>query len=136
MARVFSSSRKATLVNERGHSPGGDAAFEALPGSIAKQSLSTGLLILPFDAALAAIDHMARAGRRLENWEGWVRLRDGGRTKSLSHGGSFALSPDAARAAESAKAGITRARDRWLRDPEYPGAELYYGLTFGAPGAT
>lgn len=117
-------------MSDRGHSPGGDAALVALPDSIARQSLSSGMIILPHDAALEAIDHLTNAGHRLENWEGWVRLPDGGRAKSLSHSGSFALSTDPKRAAESGKAGISRARDRWQRDPEYPGAELYFGLSF------
>lgn len=102
----------------------------ALPAALAQQSLSQRTLILPFDAALAAIDHLTSTGRRIENWEGWVKLRDGARTKSLSCGGSFALPSEAPRAAETAKAGIVRAHERWQRDPEYPGAELYFGLTF------
>ena len=104
--------------------------FQALPESLTKQSLSPGAIILPYDAALAAIDHMTGQGRRLENWEGWVKMRDGGRARSLAHSGSFALASDAARAADTAKAGMARARERWERQPEYPGAELYFGLTF------
>ena len=123
-------------MNDRGHSSGGDAALLALPEQLAQQSLSRESIILPYDAALAAIDAMLAAGWRLTNWEGWVRLRDGGRAKSLTHGGSFALATDPLRAAETAKAGMARARDRWLRDPEYPSAELCYGLTFRAVGAT
>ena len=104
----------------------------ALPPDIARQSISDTQVILPFDAALAAIEHLTRSGRKLENWEGWVRMRDGNRAKSLSHGGSFALSRDPARAAETATAAMRRAREHWLRNPEYPDAELYFGLTFGA----
>jgi hypothetical protein len=106
------------------------ADHAALPPTLSQQSLSQRTLILPADAAIAAIDHLTGAGRRLENWEGWVRLRDGARARSLSFGGSFALPSDPQRAADTAKAGITRARERWSRDPEYPGAELYFGLTF------
>lgn len=106
------------------------ADHAALPAALADASLSDRTLILPFDAALAAIDHLTNDGRRIENWEGWVKMRDGGRAKSLSHGGSFALPPDPSRAAATAKAGITRAHERWQRSPEYTGAELYFGLTF------
>jgi hypothetical protein len=102
----------------------------ALPPALAQQSLSQQVLILPYDAAIAAIDHLTSTGRRLENWEGWVKLRDGARAKSLSYGGSFALPSEAPRSAETAKAGIARAHERWQHDPEYPGAELYFGLTF------
>jgi hypothetical protein len=102
----------------------------ALPSALAEQSLSQRALILPYDAALSAIDHLTSTGRRLENWEGWVKLPDGARTKSLTHAGSFALPSEAPRAAETAKAGIARAHERWQRNPEFPGAELYFGLTF------
>ena len=88
------------------------------------------LLVLPFDAALKEIAERAARGIRLENWEGWVQFPEGMRAKSLSVSGSFALSSDAARAAESAKAGIERAHAKWQRDPEYPGAELLFGLAF------
>jgi hypothetical protein len=106
------------------------ADHTALPPALAQQSLSQRILILPYDAAVAAIDHLTSSGRRLDNWEGWVKLRDGSRTKSLSHGGSFALPSDPPRAAETAKAGLARARERWQNNPEYPGAELYFGLSF------
>jgi hypothetical protein len=106
------------------------ADVAALPPELAKQSLSTAAIILPHDAALAAIAHMTQHGRRLENWEGWVTLREGSRAKSLAHGGSFALSRDPARAAEVASAAITRAQAYWNRNPEYPGATLCFGLTF------
>jgi hypothetical protein len=113
-----------------------DPGVSALPPELAKQSLSQAAIILPFDAALEAIAHLTRGGHRLESWEGWVRMRDGNRAKSLTHGGSFALSRDPARAAESATAGIRRARDYWQRNPEYPGTELYFGLTFGSAAPT
>jgi hypothetical protein len=102
----------------------------ALPPALAQQSLSQRALILPYDAALAAVDHLTGAGRRLENWEGWVKLRDGARAKSLTYGGSFALPSDPSRAAETAKAGISRAQERWQNNPEYPGGVLYFALTF------
>lgn len=106
------------------------ADHAALPAALAQQSLSQRVLILPYDAALAAIDHLTSAGRRLENWEGWVKLRDGTRARSLTYGGSFALPSDAPRAAETAKTGIARAHERWQRNPEFSGGELYFGLTF------
>jgi hypothetical protein len=89
------------------------------------------LLILPFDAALKEIAERAERGVRLENWEGWVHFQNGMRAKSLSVSGSFALSRDAARAAAAATSAIQQARAKWQRDPEYPGAELLFGLTFG-----
>ena len=94
------------------------------------------LLILPFDAALKEIADRAERGIRLENWEGWVHFRNGMRAKSLSVSGSFALSRDAARAAATATSAIQQAHARWQRDPEYPGAELLFGLTFGEATST
>lgn len=90
----------------------------------------SGTLILPYEAALDAIAEASKNGKRLTNWEGWVRFPDGTRAKSLSHGGSFALPRDTARAAETATAGMRRALEVWGRNPEYPGAELHFGLTF------
>ena len=89
------------------------------------------LIILSYDAALKLIAERAAQGVTLENWEGWVKLRDGTRTKSLDIQGSFALSRDPARAADAAKAGIEKARAQWERRPEHPGAELLIGLSFG-----
>jgi hypothetical protein len=111
---------------------GNNADLAALPPELAKQSISPTTLMLPRDAALAAIAHLTRDGRRLESWEGWVKLRDGTRAKSLMHGGSFALSRDAARAAATAAAAIQKAQVFWDRNPEFPGAQLYFGLTFTA----
>ena len=108
------------------------ADLAALPPELAKQSLSQGMIILPRDAALQAIAQLTQSGWRLENWEGWVKMRDGTRTKSISHSGSFALARDPSRAAESAKASIEKAHAFWARNPEFAGAELYFGLTFGA----
>ena len=102
----------------------------ALPPALAAQSLSRTAILLPLDAAIEALTLLTADGRCLENWEGWVRLPDGGRAKSLSHGGSFALPRDPAQAAERAREAMRRAQERWNRDPEYPGGTLYFGLTF------
>jgi len=107
-------------------------ALAALPPDIAQQSLTRSAIILPVDAALQALAHLARDGWRLECWEGWVKMRDGGRAKSLAHSGSFALPNDVARAAEVGSAGIRKSAETWKRTPEYPGATLYIELTFGS----
>jgi hypothetical protein len=111
-----------------------NADLAALPDALASQSLSTTQIILACEQALEAIEHLTNAGRRVIAWEGWVKFRDGTRAKSLGHGGSFALPRDATKAAEVAKAGIAKAQERWNRDPEYFGATLYFGLTFGDVG--
>jgi hypothetical protein len=93
-------------------------------------------LVLAYADALKAIDEHAAEGRRIENWEGWVKFPTGMKAKSLAHSGTFALSRDPARAAATAKSGIERANQHWARDPEYPGAELWFGLTFAEPEPT
>lgn len=115
-----------------GDHPETAADLVALPPELAGQSMSQVVIILPFDAALQAIAHRTQNGRLLESWEGWVKMRDGSRARSLSQSGSFALSRDPARAAEAAIAAIKRAEASWKRNPEYPGAQLCFGLTFGA----
>ncbi len=115
----------------RGDPRGRSADLVALPAELADQSLSQVVIILPLDAALQAITHLTQNGRRLESWEGWVKMRNGSRVKSLDHGGSFALSRDPARAAESATEAIKRADAVWKRHPEYEDALLCYGLNFG-----
>jgi hypothetical protein len=94
------------------------------------------LIILSYDAALKLIAERAAQGICLENWEGWVKLRDGTRAKSLDVQGSFALSRDPARAAATATAGIERAWAQWQRRPEHPGAELLIGVSFAEPSST
>lgn len=111
------------------------ADLDALPPDLAGESLSTAVVLLPLDPALRAIAHLLEHGRRLESWEGWVRMPDGGRAKSLTHGGSFALPRDPARAAESATGAMKRAQAHWDRNPEYPGARLYFRLNFGPADA-
>jgi hypothetical protein len=101
-----------------------------LPPDLARQSLSNTVIILPLDAALNVLAHFAAQGRRLEAWEGWVKMKDGGRSRSLAHGGSFALPRDPARAVETATAAMRKAQATWQRIPEYPGASLFFELTF------
>jgi hypothetical protein len=101
----------------------------ALPDDLAARSLSKQDVVMRHDDALAALEHLRRAGMRIESWEGWVRLADGTRTKSLMHQGSFALPLDAAASIDAAREMITQAQRRWDRGPEYPGAELYFKLT-------
>ena len=100
-----------------------------LPDDLAARSLSKQDVVMRHDDALAALDHLGRAGLRIESWEGWVRLADGTRTKSLMHQGSFALPLDAAASINTAREMIAQAQRRWDRTPEYPGGELYYKLT-------
>jgi hypothetical protein len=100
-----------------------------LPDELAARSLSKHDVVMRHDDALEALDHLERAGLRVESWEGWVRLADGTRTKSLMHQGSFALPLDAAASVSVARDMIANAQRRWDRAPEYGGGELYFKLT-------
>ena len=100
-----------------------------LPQDLAARSISTREIVLLIGDAERAIEHLTKSGRRLEAWEGWVRFPDGGRTKSLRHPGSFVLPTDGGRAATIALENIRKTQQTWDRDPEYPGATLYYCLT-------
>ena len=100
-----------------------------LPDELAARSLSKQDVVMRHDDALSALDHLGRAGLRIESWEGWVRLADGTRTKSLMHQGSFALPLDASASITTARSMISEAQRRWDRSPEYPAGELYFKLT-------
>ena len=100
-----------------------------LPDELAARSLSKQDVVMRHDDAAAALDHLGRAGLRIESWEGWVRLADGTRTKSLMHQGSFALPLDPSASIATAREMISQAQQRWDRSPEYPAGELYFKLT-------
>ncbi|HKO15205.1 MAG TPA: hypothetical protein VJU87_03145 [Gemmatimonadaceae bacterium] len=104
--------------------------LESLPPELAARSISKLQIVLPLDEAARAVEHLTAAGRRLEAWEGWVQFADGGRTKSLRHPGSFVLPSDAARAARVGTESMRQAQAVWDRAPEYPGATLYFSLSF------
>ena len=104
------------------------AALALLPGDLRERSRSKLDIVLEGADALRALEHLAEAGHRVETWEGWVWLADGGRTRSLVHPGPFALPMDVAGAAAVAREGIERAVAAWARRPEYPGATLAFCL--------
>ena len=106
--------------------PSSDLAL--LPADLADRSRSTHEIVLEGDDALRALDHLAAAGRRVETWEGWVWLPDGGGRRSLVHPGPFALPMGVERPAATAREGIVRGQAAWARSPEYPGATLTFGL--------
>jgi hypothetical protein len=109
--------------------PMSSSHLAVLPDELAARSLSKHDVVMRHDDALAALDHLGQAGLRIESWEGWVRLADGTRTKSLMHQGSFALPLDASASVSTAREMIAQAQRRWERAPEYAGGELYFKLT-------
>ena len=107
-------------------------AASPLPPDLAEKSLHAGSIILLLDDAIQAVSKAAEQGVRIENWEGWIRLHDGSRVRSLEHGGSFALARDPARAAQQATEAMRHAQARFEREPEYPDSLIYFRLTFAA----
>ncbi len=73
-------------------------------------------------------------------WEGWIRYPDGRVGHSAKHQGSFDFQPEEGephlqavqRAAEPAKQTIAEAKTEWDREPEVPGASLYFCITYEA----
>lgn len=100
-----------------------------LPSQLAERSLSKQDVVMRHDDVLAALDHFAKAGLRVESWEGWVRLADGTRTKSLVHQGTFALPLEASASVATTREMIGQAQRRWDRSAEYAGGELFFKLT-------
>ena len=100
-----------------------------LPPDLASRSISTREIVLSLVDAERAIENLGKAGRLLEEWEGWVKFPDGSRTHSLRHPGSFVLPTDGTRAATVTRENIRKAQEVWDRAPEYPGAALYFCLT-------
>lgn len=99
-----------------------------LPPDLAARSLSQEEIMLAYEDAVRAVDHLAQIGVRLEAWEGWVQMPEGARTHSLAHPGTFALPMEAGPAAEVARRTMSEARDAWKRTPEYPDADLFFCL--------
>ena len=84
--------------------------------------------MLGYEDAVSAVDHIARTGRRIEAWEGWVQMPEGARTHSLAYPGSFALPMQAGPAAEAARRTMAEAHAAWEHSPEYPNASLFFSL--------
>ncbi|MBA3557999.1 MAG: hypothetical protein H0W30_05305 [Gemmatimonadaceae bacterium] len=100
-----------------------------LPPDLAEKSLSKDEIMLGYEDAVRAVDHIARGGHRIEAWEGWVQMPEGARTHSLAHPGSFALPMQAGPSAEAARSSMAEAHAAWEHSPEYPNASLYFSLT-------
>ncbi|WP_176155087.1 hypothetical protein [Burkholderia vietnamiensis] len=51
--------------------------LQCLPPEIALQSISPREIVLPLNAAIAAIDYCANNKIRILGWEGWIQSPDG-----------------------------------------------------------
>lgn len=101
-----------------------------LPAELAARSLSEREIVLAHADAMAAIDHLASAGRRILAWEGWLRWPDGRVGHSGEHQGTVDLSGmTASEAAAFCRETIALTQAAWDRAPEVPGATLYFCIT-------
>jgi len=108
-----------------------------LPQHLAAASLSNREIVLTYEKALQAIDIVTRQGAVVFCWEGWLELADGGHTHSPTHQGILEIAQAqgeqyesyAERAASAVRTSIAASQERWCREPEFPGAKLYYCLS-------
>ncbi|HYX33180.1 MAG TPA: hypothetical protein VE954_08695 [Oligoflexus sp.] len=112
--------------------------LEFIPERILQLSLSQDELVLPFDAAVEAIDLVEKEGFLLLCWEGWLRYADGAVGHSLSHQGTREIRrrtdepwPDySKRAKDSFLQSAAESLQKFTAKPENPGAQLYFCLVF------
>ena len=101
--------------------------LDLLPAALAAGSLHESEIVLSHADALAAIDHLARTGRRILGWEGWLRWPDGRVGHSARHQGTVGLSGlGGSEAAAFCCEAIALAQTEWDSSPEVPGASLYF----------
>ena len=107
-----------------------ESDLRLLPAELVQRSLSDREIVLEYADALAALEHLSRADRKLLGWEGWLRHPDGSAGHSSRHQGTVSLehlSPSEAVAL--CRDTINSAHAAWERDPEVLGARLYFCLT-------
>jgi hypothetical protein len=105
-------------------------SFAALPAKFRENSISDRERVVPYELALEAVDLLEAKGILILGWEGWLAYQDGGRGHSGRHQGTVSL--DQLSVAESAslvRRTIANAYKAWLKEPEYPGAQLYFCIT-------
>ena len=107
--------------------------LDALPRELALQSASPNEIVLPFEAAIEAIDRLDAAHYRLLGWEGWIRTAEG----HVGHGdappGTGDLTTFSPReASRISQDTIREANTRWSGSRMHPGAELLFCITVAA----
>jgi hypothetical protein len=104
--------------------------LELLPRELALQSASASEIVLPYAQALEALEVIARAGRRVVGWEGWIRTPDG----AVGHGdtamGLDSLSTlDGQQAIARCRQTIGEAYSAWNKSAAHPGTDLLFNIT-------
>jgi hypothetical protein len=112
-----------------------------LPDELMTKSLSDKDIVLPYEAALCAIDLLAASGWALLGWEGWLKYPDGRVGHSARHQGTVSLEKQAGeswgayvqRSSEFCKRTVMENQEEWNRSPEAADSELYFCLTIMEP---
>ena len=110
--------------------------LQALPRELALQSISQREIVLPLNAAIAAIDHFANHQIQILGWEGWIQSSDG----RVGHGnapqGTTSLEHlTIAEAADFCRRAITAAATAWLESCAGTTDRLYFCVTIDSTGA-
>lgn len=103
-------------------------------------SLSDREVVLPYSAALRAIDLFVAAGWALLGWEGWVQSPQG-IGQHAAYQGTVSIERETGetweeyvqRAARVCRATIMHDQQRWEQDPDSADKQLYFCLTATGP---
>jgi hypothetical protein len=105
--------------------------LELLPQELQKVSASSLEIVLSYQEALWAIDHLTQAGVPILGWEGWIRFPGG----ELGHSESFQGTTDTEgiedkfERAEFICHTIEEAWTEWQKQPETDPSELLFCIT-------
>jgi hypothetical protein len=111
--------------------------LQVLPRELALQSISRQEIVLPLDAAIAAIDYCANHQIQILGWEGWIQSSDG----RVGHGnapqGTTSLEHlTIAEAADFCRRTITAAATAWSESCAGTMDRLHFCVTIDSTGAT
>ena len=95
-------------------------------------SASTRELVLPLPQALSVVSLLQTSGAELLGWEGWLRYSSGALGHSTNHQGTAALAGTANDVAALIKSTMQQSDDEHNLNPEVPGSELLFCITFRA----
>ena len=105
-----------------------------LPPELAARSASRWEIVLRYEDALGALEHLGTRGVRVLGWEGWLVYSDGRTGHSTRFQGTTdlgALAPE--KAIEVCRATMAGAHIMSSANPEAPDAELQFCISVAAP---
>ncbi len=111
-----------------------ESDLELLPPDLAARSASNREIVLRYEDALRALEHLRGVGVRVLGWEGWLVYPDGRTSHSRRFQGTADLTASAPeKAIEISRATITGAHIMSSAGPEDPDAELHFCISVAAP---